>query len=203
MITDANYFYLSDLLGTLFFAISGTLSAKRKDIDIFGAAFLGFVTAIGGGSMRDIFLNLRPVWVNDSNYLIAIFIGILIAIIFNRQLYGYYRTLTLFDAIGISFFTILGVQKSLNYESNTYAAIIFGMFTAVCGGMTRDVLLNETPLIFKKEVYATACLGGGLIYILLVHLDLDVSWAAFIGAAVVFFIRMTAVKYRLYLPRLD
>jgi len=78
MITDANYFYLSDLLGTLFFAISGTLSAKRKDIDIFGAAFLGFVTAIGGGSMRDVFLNLRPVWVNDSNYLIAIFLGILI-----------------------------------------------------------------------------------------------------------------------------
>ncbi|WP_367332222.1 trimeric intracellular cation channel family protein [Sphingobacterium multivorum] len=203
MITDANYFYLSDLLGTLFFAISGTLSAKRKDIDIFGAAFLGFVTAIGGGSMRDVFLNLRPVWVNDSNYLIAIFLGILIAIIFNKQLYGYYRTLTLFDAIGISFFTILGVQKSLSYESNTYAAIIFGMFTAVCGGMTRDVLLNETPLIFKKEVYATACLGGGLTYILLVHLDLDLSWAAFIGAALVFLIRMTAVKYRLYLPRLD
>ena len=88
--------------------------------------------------------------------------------------------LAVFDAIGISFFTILGVQKSLNYESNTYAAIIFGMFTAVCGGMTRDVLLNETPLIFKKEVYATACLGGGLTYILLVHLDLDISWAAFI-----------------------
>ncbi|CAM3805370.1 trimeric intracellular cation channel family protein [Sphingobacterium prati] len=203
MITDANYFYLSDLLGTLFFAISGTLSAKRKDIDIFGAAFLGFVTAIGGGSMRDVFLNLRPAWVNDSNYLIAIFLGILIAIIFNRQLYGYYRTLTLFDAIGISFFTILGVQKSLNYESNVYAAIIFGMFTAVCGGMIRDILLNETPLIFKKEVYATACLAGGLIYILLVHLDLDLSWAAFIAAAVVFLIRMTAVKYRLYLPRLD
>lgn len=201
--TDANYFYLSDLLGTLFFAISGTLSAKRKDIDIFGAAFLGFVTAIGGGSMRDVFLNLRPVWVNDSNYLIAIFVGILIAIIFNRQLYSYYRTLTLFDAIGISFFTILGVQKSLNYESNVYAAIIFGMFTSVCGGMTRDILLNETPLIFKKEVYATACLGGGLMYILLVHLDLDMSWAAFIGAATVFFIRMTAVKYKLYLPRLD
>ncbi|MEZ0451082.1 trimeric intracellular cation channel family protein [Sphingobacterium thalpophilum] len=203
MITDANYFYLSDLLGTLFFAISGTLSAKRKDIDIFGAAFLGFVTAIGGGSMRDVFLNLRPVWVNDSNYLIAIFLGILIAIIFNRQLYSYYRTLTLFDAIGISFFTILGVQKSLNYESSVYAAIIFGMFTSVCGGMIRDILLNETPLIFKKEVYATACLAGGLMYILLVHLHLDVSWAAFIGAAVVFMIRMTAVKYKLYLPRLD
>ena len=201
MITDANYFYLSDLLGTLFFAISGTLSAKRKDIDIFGAAFLGFVTAIGGGSMRDVFLNLRPVWVNDSNYLIAIFLGILIAIVFNRQLYGYYRTLTLFDAIGISFFTILGVQKSLNYESNVYAAIIFGMFTAVCGGMIRDILLNETPLIFKKEVYATACLAGGLIYILLVHLDLDLSWAAIIAASVVFLFRITAVKDRLYIPR--
>ncbi|SUJ16331.1 Predicted membrane protein [Sphingobacterium spiritivorum] len=198
--TDANYIYYSDLVGTMFFAISGAMAANRKNIDMFGATFLGFVTAIGGGSLRDIFLNLRPVWVNDGNYLVAILIGVSIALLANERLDKYARTLSLFDAIGIGFFTIVGVQKSLIYDSSTIAAVVFGMFTAVLGGVIRDTLMNETPLIFRKEIYATACLAGAITFILLRNTGFNNSWCAFIGAAVVFVVRIVSIKYRLFLP---
>jgi len=198
--TDANYIYYSDLVATMFFAISGAMAANRKNIDMFGATFLGFVTAIGGGSLRDVFLNLRPVWVNDGNYLVAILIGVIIALLANDKLDRFARTLSLFDAIGIGFFTIVGVQKSLSYDSTAIAAVVFGMFTAVMGGVIRDTLMNETPLIFRKEIYATACLAGAVSFILLRNTGLNNSACAFIGAAIVFIVRMVSIKYRLYLP---
>ncbi len=198
--TDANYIYYSDLVATMFFAISGAMAANRKNIDMFGATFLGFVTAIGGGSLRDVFLNLRPVWVNDGNYLIAILIGVIIALLANERLDRFARTLSLFDAIGIGFFTIVGVQKSLTYQSTEIAAVVFGMFTAVMGGVIRDTLMNETPLIFRKEIYATACLAGAVSFILLRNTGMNNSGCAFVGAAIVFIIRMVSIKYRLYLP---
>src|SRR5690606_28940431 len=113
--------YYLDLLGTMFFAISGAMAAMRHNIDIFGSTFTGFVTAIGGGSVRDIFLIHRPVWVDDGNYLLAILTGVLIAISSNKALYQLARTLSLFDALGIGFFTVVGVQKSLDYESSAIA----------------------------------------------------------------------------------
>ena len=128
-------FYYIDLLGTAVFAISGAMAAMRQNIDIFGSAFTGFVTAIGGGSMRDIFLNLRPVWVDDGNYLLAILAGVIIASCSTKILVRLTRTLFLFDALGISFFTIVGVQKSLDYESSAIAAVVLGMFSAVMGGV--------------------------------------------------------------------
>src|SRR5690606_30651173 len=130
----------------------------------FGAAFTGFVTAIGGGSLRDIFLNLRPVWVDDGNYLLAILVGVLIAVLLRSALGKFARTLFLFDALGIGFFTVVGVQKSLAYDSSGIAAVVLGMFSAVMGGVTRDTLLNETPLIFRREIYATACLLGATLF---------------------------------------
>ncbi len=192
--------YAIDLLGTMVFAISGAMAANRKGIDIFGATFTGFVTAIGGGSLRDVFLNLRPVWVNDGNYLIAIFIGVLISIFANRQLDRLARTLFFFDAIGIGIFCIIGVQKSLAYESSEIAAIIFGMFSAVMGGVIRDTLMNETPLIFRKEIYATACLFGAIVYVILGQWNIDASLNTFISASIIFTIRFLAVRYQLSLP---
>lgn len=165
--TGTDYIYYTDLLGTMLFAISGAMAANRRKIDIFGATFTGFVTAIGGGSLRDVFLNLRPIWVDDGNYLIAILIGVFLSAILNDQLDKFSRTLTLFDAMGIAFFTIVGVQKSLTYESSTIAAVILGMFSAVMGGVIRDTLMNENPLIFRKEIYATACLSGAILFVTL------------------------------------
>jgi len=195
-----NIIYYSDLLGTMVFAISGAMAANRRGIDIFGATFMGFVTAIGGGSLRDTFLNIRPVWVEDGNYLIAIFVGVLISIVGNRQLYNWAKTLTLFDAIGIGFFTVVGTQKSLDYGSSSIAAIMLGMFSAAMGGVIRDTLMNETPLILRKEIYASACLSGALLFVVLHHLEAPNGISAFCSALLVFLIRIISVKYRLSLP---
>lgn len=195
-----NIIYSLDLLGTMVFAISGAMAANRSGIDVFGATFTGFVTAIGGGSLRDVFLNLRPIWVNDSNYLLAILIGVIISIIANRQLYRLARTLTFFDALGIGFFCVVGVQKSLTYESSQTAAIILGVFSAVMGGVIRDTLMNETPLIFRKEIYATACLSGAITYVLLGTWGVDPIINAFASTLTVSLIRLIAVKYKLSLP---
>lgn len=192
--------YGIDLLGTMVFSISGAMAANRSGIDIFGATFTGFVTAIGGGSLRDVFLNLRPVWVDDSNYLVAILIGVIVSIIANRQLYRLARTLTFFDALGIGFFCVVGVQKSLNYESSQTAAIILGVFSAVMGGVIRDTLMNETPLIFRKEIYATACLTGAITYITFWSWNVDTTVNAFVSTLTISAIRLVAVKYKLSLP---
>lgn len=195
-----NFIYAIDLLGTMVFAISGAMAGHRKGIDIFGATFMAFVTAIGGGSLRDVFLNVRPVWVEDGNYLLAIFIGVFISVIANKQLYNLAKTLTLFDAIGIGFFTVVGTEKSLDFGSSEIAAIMLGMFSASMGGVIRDVLINETPLILRKEIYASACLSGALLFVLLNYLQVDNGWNACISASLVFLIRIISVKYNLSLP---
>ena len=192
--------YVIDLLGTMVFAISGAMAGHRKGIDIFGATFMAFVTAIGGGSLRDVFLNIRPVWVEDGNYLLAIFVGVFISVIANKQLYNLAKTLTLFDAIGIGFFTVVGTEKSLDFGSSEMAAIMLGMFSASMGGVIRDVLINETPLILRKEIYASACLSGALLFVLLHYLKFDNGWNAFLSATLVFMIRIVSVRYNLSLP---
>lgn len=192
--------YYVDLLGTMVFAISGALAAIRHNIDVFGSAFTGFVTAIGGGSLRDIFLNLRPVWVDDGNYLIAIFIGVAIALIFTRALYNLSKTLTLFDALGIGLFTVVGVQKSIDHDSAALATILLGMFSAVMGGVIRDTLMNETPLIFRREIYATACFSGAVLFVILHYFGVNHTINAWLSAALVVVIRLLSVKYRLSLP---
>lgn len=192
--------YYIDLLGTAVFAISGAMAAMRNNIDIFGSAFTGFVTAIGGGSLRDMFLNLRPVWVDDGNYLLAILAGVVIAIFFTKKLRQLARTLSLFDALGISFFTIVGVQKSLDYESTASASVLLGMFSAVMGGVIRDTLMNDTPLIFRKEIYATACLSGAILFAVLQYAGVNYNLNASVSAAVIVIIRLVSVRYRLSLP---
>ena len=185
--------YGVDLLGTMVFAISGAMAANRYGIDIFGTTLMGFVTGIGGGSLRDVFLNIRPVWVEDGNYLIAIFVGVFISILFNRQLDSFARTLFLFDALGISFFTVVGVEKSLSYESSAIAAVMLGMFSACMGGVIRDVLMNVTPLILRKEIYASACIAGAFTYVLLSLSPINENLNTFISAVVVFTIRFLSV----------
>jgi len=192
--------YYLDLLGTMVFAISGAMAAMRHNIDVFGSTFTGFVTAIGGGSLRDIFLTLRPVWVNDSNYLLAILTGVLIAITLNKVLFQLAKTLFLFDTLGIALFTIVGVEKSLNHESSGIAAVVLGMFSAVMGGVIRDTLMNETPLIFRREIYATACLAGACLFVVLYSMGVSHGINAISSAALVVLIRVLSVKFKLSLP---
>lgn len=195
--------YFIDLLGTLVFAVSGALAASDKNMyrDVFGVTFTGFVTAVGGGTLRDMILGIRPTWVVDGNYLIAISIGVLFAIFFKYYILKYRRTFFLFDTLGIALYTIVGVQKSLEFGVSPLAAIIMGMFSAVMGGVIRDTLINEIPLIFRKEIYATACLSGAAVFVVLKLLKTDDNINSFISVIVIILIRTLSVKYRLTLPK--
>ena len=197
-----NIQYVLELLGTGFFAISGALAIQNKEHDWFGIGFTGFVTAIGGGTLRDILLGSYPlVWIADINFLYAILGGLLAVVLFNKYLLRFSRTMFLFDTLGISFFTILGVEKALSLGVRPEIAAIMGMFTAVMGGVIRDTLTNELPVIFKKEIYASACLAGAVIYLVLDRLtDVDRNVALLVSITVIIVIRLLAVRYKLVLP---
>lgn len=194
--------YLLELMGTGFFAISGALAIQNKEHDWFGIGFTGFVTAIGGGTLRDVLLGSYPlVWIGDINFLYAILIGLLLVVLFNKYLITFSRTLFLFDTLGISFFTILGVEKALSLGVRPEIAAIMGMFTAVMGGVIRDTLTNELPVIFKKEIYATACLMGAVVYLVLDRFtEIPRNPALLISIVVIIIIRLLAVRYKLALP---
>ncbi|MGE0587295.1 MAG: trimeric intracellular cation channel family protein [Cyclobacteriaceae bacterium] len=193
--------YILEILGTLFFAISGALAIRDRNPDLFGATFTGFVTAIGGGTLRDIMLGAYPLaWISDINFLYAILLGVIVAYIFFKVLVGLRRTFMFFDALGISFFTILGVEKALSLGLRPEIAAMMGMFSAVMGGVIRDTLINEQPVLFRKEVYATACLAGAVLYLVLHRFDVPRDINLIISSAFIFIIRMVAVKFKLALP---
>jgi len=197
----SNLQYTLELLGTFFFAISGALAIEDRHDDLFGAGFMGFVTAIGGGTLRDIMLGSYPlVWIGDINFLYAIITGVVVAYFFFEPLLKLPKTFVFFDAIGISFFTILGVEKALSLGVRPEIAAIMGMFTAIMGGVIRDTLTNEIPVLFRKEIYATACLAGAVIYLLLYYFGIDRNINLLISIPVIFIIRILAVKYKLALP---
>src|SRR5690349_744942 len=166
--------YTLELLGTFFFAISGALAIQDHHDDLFGAGFTGFITAIGGGTLRDIMLGSYPlVWIGDIYFLYVIFAGVMIAYLFFKFLIRLRRTFVFFDTVGISFFTILGVEKALSLGVRPEIAAIMGMFSAIMGGVMRDTLTNEIPVIFRKEIYATACLTGAILYLILYRLGIE------------------------------
>ncbi len=190
-----------ELLGTFFFAISGALVIRDQHSDLFGATFTGFVTAIGGGTLRDIMLGSYPlVWIGDIHFLYAVLAGVLTAYLFYNFLLGLRKTFILFDTLGISFFTILGVEKALSLGVRPEIAAIMGMFTAIMGGVIRDVLTNETPVLFRKEIYATACLVGAILYLVLLNFDISRNLNLVISSALIMVIRLVAVKFKLSLP---
>lgn len=196
--------YIIDLLGTMVFAISGVLTAADHRMDLLGASVLGTVTAIGGGTIRDLMIGATPVgWLQDKNYFIVILLGIFIAVVFRRHIHKFRKTMFLFDTIGISLFTVIGVQKTMGVGLSDGAAIIMGAVSACFGGVVRDVLANNIPLIFRKDFYATVCLIGGLCYVLLSESALfnqDINTLATIVVIIV--IRLLAVKFHWRLPNL-
>lgn len=195
--------YALELIGTYVFAISGALAIQDREHDLFGAGFTGFITAIGGGSLRDILLGAYPlVWIGNVWFLYAIFAGILTTFIFYKAVSQLKKTLFLFDSIGIAFFTVLGVEKTLSLGFSVEVAAIMGMFSAVMGGVIRDTLTNEIPVLFKKEIYASACLTGAIIYLVFNYFGMERDYNLIISLSIIFSIRLLAVKYNLSLPRL-
>ncbi|HEY8400353.1 MAG TPA: trimeric intracellular cation channel family protein [Cytophagaceae bacterium] len=195
--------YFFELTGTYFFAISGVIASEDEDKNWFGAAFTGFITAIGGGSLRDMTLGSYPlVWVGDVNFLYAIIAGVITTYLFYQVVSKLKKTLLLFDTLGIAFFTILGTEKALSLGVRPEIAAMMGMFTAVMGGVIRDTLTNATPVIFRKEIYASACLVGAIFYLVLNAFEVSRNLNLIISSGVIIAIRMIVLKYGITLPKI-
>jgi uncharacterized membrane protein YeiH len=190
-----------DLLGTVAFAISGVLVAMEKRLDLFGVFIIAFVTAVGGGTLRDLLIGNTPVaWMLESTYIVTIVGTVILAIIFREKLKYLRRSLFLFDTLGIGLYTMVGIEKGLNANLLPVMCIILGTITASFGGVIRDILCNEIPVIFRKEIYATACVTGGLSYFLLRKLPLDDEYVYLAAILIVIGIRLMAVRFKIVLP---
>ena len=190
-----------DYLGTLAFAVSGIRLAAGKGLDWFGAYVVGFVTAVGGGTIRDILLDIKPFWLVQPSYLIITALGLIVTIIFRRQVVRLNHSLFVFDAIGLGLFVVVGVAKSYAAGFPWWVAVIMGTVTGSFGGLLRDVLINETPLIFRTDFYASACVLGSIIYVLMGrYSSLPIEWVQFISAISVFIFRVLAVVLHIQLP---
>lgn len=197
------YFRLIDILGTIAFAISGVYAAMEKKLDIFGVVIIAFVTAIGGGTLRDLMIGDLPVsWIRNINYTIIILATTAIVIAFRSYIKNFEKTLLVFDSIGLGMFTIFGIQKGLAFNLHPFICVALGTITGCFGGVIRDMLLNNIPVIFRKEIYASACIAGGTVYFLLRILNVNEDINDAISITTTFLIRILAMRYDWQLPQI-
>ena len=197
-------FHLLDIIGTMAFAMSGALTAMNKKLDPFGVFIIAFVTAVGGGTLRDIMIGRTPVgWMRDLNYVYVIAIGFILAILFRKKFYKLRTSLFLFDTIGLGVFTLIGLEKGISVGLHPVICIALGTMTACFGGVIRDILCTEIPVIFRREIYATICILGGIVFFLLRKLDLDNDVLYLTTSLVIISVRLMAVKFKWYLPTLE
>lgn len=195
-----SFITLIDYIGTFAFAISGIRLASAKQFDWFGAYVVGLATAIGGGTFRDILLGVTPFWMQQPSYLVVTAFALGFVILFGKYLIHLNNTFFIFDAIGLGLFAVVGIEKSLSCGFSFWVAIIMGMTTGAAGGVIRDVFINEVPLIFRKEIYALACVFGGFVYYACMYLCLPPTLTQFIAATGVILARLLSVKYHISLP---
>ena len=202
MMSDENLFiFIIEVLGTIAFAISGIRLAAAKNFDWFGAYVVGLVTAIGGGTLRDVLLGIPVFWMQTWMYLAVTFLSLVTVIVFRKALVKGMRTVFFFDAIGLALFVVVGIEKSFAADYPAWVAIAMGLITGSFGGITRDILINEIPLFFRKDIYATACLAGGLAYWLLMNIPGLSPLVPQLGCAVtVIGLRIAAVHFNWSLP---
>ncbi len=195
--------YILEIIGTFAFAISGALAMKdQKHQDWFAASFTAFISSIGGGTLRDILLNSYPlVWISDITIIYAIMAGILVTFVFYKFLLNLRKTLFLFDTCGIALFTIVGTEKALQLGVRPEIAAIMGIFSAVMGGVIRDVMTNEIPIIYSKEVYATACFAGACCYLILDHFGAGRNFSFITASLLIIGIRILAVRFKWSVPQ--
>ncbi len=195
------FLYIIDILGTIAFAVSGAFLAMEKKLDPFGVLVMSFVTAIGGGTLRDMLIGNLPVsWLSNSTATIVIFSSAVATMFFGQFLQQFTTTLFLFDALGLGLFTIVGIKLGLEKNLSTGVCITLGTITACFGGVVRDVLLNTIPLLFRKEIYAMACISGGIAYFILIHMGLNPDIATIACILLIFIIRVLAVRFKISLP---
>lgn len=192
-----------DIAGIAAFSIAGAFAAMEKKLDIFGIIIIAFVTALGGGTLRDVLIGEVPVkWMLDLSSVWVVLIGAATAMLFTKTIKNYHKVLLLFDSIGLGFFTVLGVQIGVVHQLHPVVCIVLGTITACFGGVIRDISLNNIPLIFQKEIYATACIVGSIVFFALNEIKMSPTTIEIICISVVVFIRLLAVKFNWRLPAL-
>ncbi|MDP2525218.1 trimeric intracellular cation channel family protein [Maribacter dokdonensis] len=197
------FYFIIDILGTIAFAISGVLVAMDKRLDVFGVLIIAFVTAVGGGTLRDLLIGIKPVgWLNAPVHLLIIVVTVMLAIIFVKQLKYVRKSLFLFDTIGIGLYTMVGIEKGLAADLLPVMCIALGTITACFGGVIRDILCNEIPVIFRKEIYATVCILGGLVYFVLIQFPIKDTIAYSLAILTIIIMRVLAVRFKISLPNI-
>lgn len=195
-------FYL-DIFGTISFAVAASLMAHRKNLDPFGILVISIITSVGGGTLRDILLRNYPIfWIDNIIYLAVIIASSVLTQIFIKYISRISNILLIFDAIGIGVFTVIGIKISLNFHIHPLISVIMGTITAVFGGLVRDVLYNEIPVILHKELYATLCICGGVVFFFLRYCGVPVDINYAISILFIIITRIIAIKYNLSLKSL-
>lgn len=199
---EITFVNLLDYIGTLAFAISGIRLASAKRFDLFGAYVVGLATAIGGGTMRDLMLDVPIFWMHNSIYFIINLFALLLVALFGKLVIRQKNTWFIFDTIGLGMFAVIGIEKTLVNDYPFWVAIVMGALTGAGGGVIRDVFLNEIPLIFRAEIYAVACVLGGIAYGICHLLGMDNIACGLVCGSVVIISRVVAVRYKINLPTL-
>ncbi len=197
-----SFVYLLEMLGTAAFAVSGALAASRKRMDIFGFMVLALMPAVGGGTVRDIIIDRTPVfWIADNRYVaVAIIAALVVFMAPHPKPGGRRRLLVWADALGLALFAVLGTEVCLRYDTGPLVAVMLGVTTAVTGGMIRDIICNEIPLILSREIYATAAFAASLAYVLADRVGLDAGIALAAGVSTGLVVRGLAIRFNWSLP---
>ena len=197
-----NFNLAIEVLGTIAFSMSGSFAAMQKRLDPFGVMIIAFITSVGGGTIRDLLLDVPVFWMHDIRMCLLILGTSILTMIFKLIEKKFKVTLFIFDSFGLGLFTIIGVTKGMNADLNPLICLILGTITGVFGGILRDILLNRIPLIFRKEIYATACIIGGMTYMGLYGLtDLSTTFIQIFTILLIVAIRTLAVKYHWQIPK--
>jgi uncharacterized membrane protein YeiH len=196
-----SYIQLIEILGTFSFAVSGASVAMQKRLDVFGIMIIAFVTSIGGGTLRDMMIGHAPVaWLRDATTINVIVVSTIGTILFGKYISKLNISLFLFDSLGLGLYTFIGIQKGIETNFSPGVCVALGMLSGCFGGVIRDTLLNDIPLVFRKEIYASTCILGGFLYFLLTYFHVDVRLAQVIGISTIVLLRIVVVRFNLSLP---
>jgi uncharacterized membrane protein YeiH len=203
-VSPSSVVYALDLFGVAVFAVSGALAAGRKGMDLFGVMVVSAVTAVGGGTLRDVLLDNQPLfWVRDVNYLLVAFVAAALTLAYVRAFRPPRGSLLVADAFGLAVFTFIGAQTAYAAGVSNLIVVLMGTITGAAGGVMRDVLCAEVPLILRREVYATAAIAGATVYVILEEIGAGGPIVAVLPVTTVFLLRLAAIRFDLHVPRFD
>ncbi len=202
VITQFTLVDVIEFVGTIAFAISGIRLASAKEFDWFGAIVVGFVTAVGGGTLRDVLIGIPPFWLQSSLYIWGTLLAFVVVVFFRKILVHLNNTIFWFDCVGLGLFTVVGFEKALVLGHTYWVCIFMGTITGVVGGITRDILINEIPVIFRQELYAFACIVGGCVFALFDYLQVDSTITQVVVFIIVVLVRVLATRFSWSLPTL-